>query len=75
MAAARMTQLKLPQLPDRTPIKMTIQILPELANALQQYAEAYAQAYGKTEAVGDLIPFMLAAFLESDRGFARTVRK
>jgi len=70
-----MIQLKLQKLPDRTPVKMTIQILPELAAALQQYAAAYEQAYGTSETVCDLIPFMLAAFLENDRGFARAIRK
>ncbi|MBJ7439500.1 MAG: DUF2274 domain-containing protein [Sphingopyxis sp.] len=70
-----MTQLKLPKLPDRTPVKLSIQIFPELAEALQQYAVAYEEAYGKAEPVCDLIPFMLSAFLESDRGFARTTRK
>ena len=70
-----MIQLKLQKLPERIPVKMSIQVSPELADALQQYAAAYEQAYGKMETVGDLIPFMLAAFLESDRGFAKATRK
>jgi len=69
-----MPDLKLPKIPDRTPVKMTIQLLPDLADALQQYAAAYEQAYGKAETVAELIPFMLAAFLESDRAFARAKR-
>lgn len=69
-----MPDLKLPKIPDRTPVKMTIQLLPDLADALQQYAAAYEQAYGKVETVAELIPFMLAAFLESDRAFARAKR-
>lgn len=69
-----MPDLKLPKIPDRTPVKMTIQLLPDLADALQQYAAAYEQAYGKAETVTELIPFMLAAFLESDRAFARAKR-
>ncbi|WP_447764223.1 DUF2274 domain-containing protein [Sphingopyxis panaciterrae] len=32
------------------------------------------QAYGKAEAVAELIPFMLSAVLESDRAFARAKR-
>lgn len=71
---AVMPDLKLPKIPDRTPVKMTIQLLPDLADALQQYAAAYEQAYGKAETVAELIPFMLAAFLESDRAFARAKR-
>ena len=46
-----MPDLKLPKIPDRTPVKMTIQLLPDLADALQQYAAAYEQAYGKAETV------------------------
>lgn len=69
-----MPDLKLPKIPDRTPVKMTIQLMPDLADALQQYAAAYEQAYGKAETVAELIPFMLAAFLESDRAFARARR-
>ncbi len=37
--------------PDRTPVKMTIRLLPELAEALGAYAAAYEQAYGKAEPV------------------------
>jgi len=70
-----MSELKLPRLPDRTPVKMTILILPELSDALQRYAAAYEAAYGRAEAVADLIPFMLVAFLESDRAFTRAARK
>lgn len=66
-----MPDLKLPQLPDRTPVKLVIQILPDLNEALAAYAGAYEAAYGKTETVTDLIPYMLSAFLESDRAFAR----
>jgi hypothetical protein len=66
-----MTDLKLQRLPDRTPVKLTIVITPELNNALHDYAQAYRQAYGQEEAVADLVPYMLAAFLDSDRSFAR----
>jgi len=45
--------------------------MPDLNQALCEYAALYAQAYGREEAVVDLISAMLAAFLESDRSFAR----
>src|SRR3546814_3149228 len=32
---------------------------------------SYRATYGEAESVADLIPFMLGAFLESDRGFAK----
>lgn len=66
-----MADIKLARLPDRTPIKMTILVLPELADALQQYAAVYEQVYGKSESVADLVPYMLSSFLESDRAFTR----
>jgi hypothetical protein len=66
-----MTELKLAKLPDRTPVKLAITITPDLQNALRDYAAIYAQTYGTEEPVADLIPAMLAAFLESDRNFIR----
>jgi hypothetical protein len=65
-----MADLKLAKLPDRTPVKLTIHIAPELNQALGDYAEMYAQSYGAAEPVQELIPAMLASFLESDRAFA-----
>lgn len=66
-----MADLKLPKLPDRTPVKLTIALPPDLKNALDDYAEAYEQSYGEKESIAELIPAMLAAFLRSDRSFAR----
>jgi hypothetical protein len=66
-----MADLKLPKLPERTPVKLTVTVSPELKKALDTYADAYEAAYGERESVADLIPFMLAGFLESDRAFAR----
>jgi hypothetical protein len=66
-----MADLKLAKLPDRTPVKLAITITPELQNALRDYAAIYAQTYGTEEPVVELIPAMLAAFLESDRSFIR----
>jgi hypothetical protein len=55
----------------RAPVKLTISVLPELHQALADYV-LYAEAYGREEPVAELIPAMLTAFLESDRGFARS---
>ena len=63
--------VKLARLPDRTPIKLVISVLPELNDALVDYAAAYKHAYGREESVVDLIPAMLASFLESDRAFVK----
>lgn len=66
-----MAELRLSKLPDRTPVKLSIHVSPELHCALVDYAAAYEQAYGQREPLTELIPAMLASFLESDRGFAR----
>jgi hypothetical protein len=63
--------LKLAKLPDRTPIKLAITVTPELHRALNDYAQVYEATYGQRESVADLIPFMLASFLESDRTFVK----
>ncbi|NKJ44834.1 DUF2274 domain-containing protein [Novosphingobium sp. SG720] len=66
-----MADLKLPRLPDRTPVKLTISVTPDLHLALVDYATIYQQAYGDEQAIADLVPHMIAAFLASDRSFAK----
>lgn len=66
-----MPDLKLSKLPDRVPVKMTFTAPPDLAQGLREYAAVYRATYGESESVEELIPFMLASFLEGDRGFAR----
>lgn len=70
-----MVELKLPKLPDRTPVKITISVMPDLFEALNTYADTYEAAYGRRESVSDLIPAMLTAFIETDRHFNRGRRK
>lgn len=69
-----MAELRLGKLPDRTPVKLAIQVMPDLHQALTDYAALYAQAYGREEAVAELIPAMLAAFLDGDRAFTKRSR-
>lgn len=66
-----MATLKLAKLPDRTPVKLTITVSPELHGALSDYAAIYNETYGQSEPLADLVPHMLAAFLTGDRGFAK----
>jgi hypothetical protein len=66
--------LRLARLPDRTPVKITIAVPPDLHQALADYAELYRETYGQEEPVQDLIPAMLASFLEGDKAFARRRR-
>jgi len=66
-----MPELKLAKLPDRTPIKLAITVTPDLHAALTEYVAVYKQTYGQEEPLAELVPHMLAAFLASDRGFAK----
>lgn len=66
-----MADLKLPKLPDRTPVKLAITVAPDLHNALIDYAAIYNRTYGQSEPFSELVPHMLASFLASDRGFAK----
>jgi hypothetical protein len=66
-----MADLKLGKLPDRTPVKMTILLTPGLHRSLCEYAKAYEASYLDAQPLAELVPAMLEAFLESDRGFQR----
>lgn len=66
-----MSGLRLGKLPDRTPVKLTINVSPDLHAQLTAYAAVYAETYGGEEPITELIPAMLASFLESDRQFQR----
>lgn len=63
--------LKLSKLPDRTPTRITVTVSADLSQALCDYQKLYAATYGVSEKIADLIPFMLDAFLDSDRAFAK----
>ena len=69
-----MAELKLAKLPDRTPVKISIVVSPELNKKLSAYAQAYKDAYGDDENVAELIPFMLDQFLAADRKFRGKVK-
>jgi len=66
--------MRLPKLPDRTPVKLTTTLPPALAARLRSYADFYAETYGAREEVADLVPFMLEAFLDGDAEFRRASR-
>ncbi len=69
-----MPELRLAKLPDRTPVKISINVSPDQHSALTAYADAYHAAYGSAESVAELIPYILAAFIESDSGFKKARR-
>ena len=64
--------LKLTQLPDRIPVKLTVTLNADLKKALDDYAALYARTYGAQEPVAELVPFMLESFLKADAGFKRS---
>jgi hypothetical protein len=66
--------IKLPRLPERSPVKISISVSPELNDCLRSYARLYLETYGADEPLVELIPAMLVAFLESDRAFAKAKR-
>ena len=66
--------IRLAKLPDRTPVRMSLALDPELAHALTDYAEIYCQTYGAEEKPETLIPAMLEIFLGGDAGFKRARR-
>lgn len=67
-----MADLKLPKLPDRTPVKLTVSLTPELKSALDDYLAIYRATYLDEDAsVAEIVPAMLETFLTSDRGFGR----
>lgn len=72
-----MSTIKLAKLPDRTPVKLTVTISPELNRKLARYAERYNEAYGNSEPepVTELVPYMLESFLDNDKDFVRAEKK
>jgi hypothetical protein len=70
-----MPAIRLARIPDRTPVKLSLSITPILHDDLVRYAKFYEETYGRAEQVADLIPAMLAAFLEADRAFIQRHRR
>lgn len=70
-----MAQLRLAQLPERTPVRLVLHISPNLEEALAAYAALYEEHYGRAETVADLVPAMLESFLASDRTFQSARRR
>lgn len=71
-----MADLKLSRLPDRTPVRITVTATPDLAADLALYLDLYRTAYDdKSATIADLIPFMLAGFLDGDRAFKAARRE
>lgn len=64
-------RLRLGPLPRSEVVRLTV-VLPAPVKAdLDRYAELYGAAYGEAVDAAALVPHMLAAFMERDRGFRR----
>ena len=85
-----MTKLRLGVIPEDKPVKLTLEIPGEMMRELQDYAEVHARLTGLAAPLpierivpamigrfiaGDRIPYMLWAFLESDREFSKQRRR
>lgn len=69
-------QLSLGPLRNTTTVKLTIGLPVTLKDNLERYATLHAQVYGEPVSVEALIPHMLEAFIQRDRGFKKpSVRK
>jgi len=51
-----MPDIKLAKLRDRKPVRITISVLPDLNQALTDYAAMYSETYGEAEPVEELLP-------------------
>ncbi len=69
--------IKLPKLPDRTPVKVTLSLNPELHQSIQEYAEIYRETYGQSECepVAEILPYMIQDYLDKHKAFAKTRKR
>jgi hypothetical protein len=73
MSHSTNSKLRLGPLPRTEVVKLTISVPVELKSMLDEYAHLHAKAWSEPVDVLALIPHMLAAFVERDRGF-KTLR-
>lgn len=73
MSIAR--RMRLGPLPRTESVKLSFTCSASLKAELDRYAALHAQTYGEVVDAVALLPHMLAAFMESDRGFRSFSRK
>lgn len=61
--------LRLGPVPRNAKVKITISLALSLKELLDRYAALHSQLHGEQVDAARLIPYMLAAFIERDRGF------
>lgn len=62
-------KLRLGPLPRSETVKLTISVSAATKASLDQYASLHSQLHGENVDAIALIPYMLEAFIERDRGF------
>ena len=64
-------KLRLGPLPRSDVVRLTVTLPAAVKADLDRYAEFFGAAYGKAVDAAALVPHMLAAFMDRDRGFRR----
>jgi hypothetical protein len=67
--------LRLGRLPRTESVKLTISVTAELKESIDAYAAAHSRLHGETVDALTLIPHMLNAFIQRDRGFKAITKK
>ena len=70
-----MMKLKLTDVPDDKPVRMTVELPAAVYRDLIAYAEVMARQSGQKVEPAKLIVAMLARFISSDRAFGKARRK
>ena len=68
-------KLKLSQIPDDKPVKLTIELPAAVHRDLVAYSEVLGRETGKSVEVVKVIPAMLARFMSTDRAFLKARRE
>jgi hypothetical protein len=66
-----MPKLKLSEILDETPVKLTVELPAPVHRDLVAYGEALGREGGRSVEAVKLIPPMLARFMSTDRAFSR----
>ena len=63
--------LKLGPIPDRTPVKLSLTLAPDIHAALRDYVAIHAREFGTEARPAEIAALMIEKFLESDAAFKR----
>jgi hypothetical protein len=69
-----MSKLKLSNVLDDTPVRLTVELPAAIHRDLLAYSEALGKEAGRKVEAAKLVPPMLARFMGTDREFARVKR-